>query len=168
MKDVDWAALLVRHRPALRRFVRCLVSSEDEVDEIVQDVAVAVFTHRSGPVNKQNFRRWCCGLARHIAAHRRRSAARSRLRFVEDSMLGEAAASLEDPERAAIVRQSLSARLGALNAPKFRLLFDRYVLEESSSELAARMNVSAAAVRMKVSRVLAALRNAHRDGADKT
>jgi len=68
-------AMFVRHHDALRRFVRRIASSEDEAQEIVQDVAVVLFAHRTGPSDPGSLAFWCRGVARHLAAHRRRGVA---------------------------------------------------------------------------------------------
>jgi RNA polymerase sigma factor (sigma-70 family) len=139
-----------------------LSATSDDAEEMVQNVAVVVFSHRSGPPDAEAFAGWCCGVARHLAAHRRRSHARGYGRHEDPAGLegGEdlAASTADNPERAAIVRQELAARLEGLDTAAMTLLLDRFLLEETSSEIAKRKNVSCASVRMRVARLVATLR----------
>jgi DNA-directed RNA polymerase specialized sigma24 family protein len=97
-------------------------------------------------------------VVRNVALHRRRSRARGRSR--DEAGPGEepAAPAPPDLERATIARQRLAARLEGLDVSALRLLRDRFVLEETPAEMAERMNVSAASIRMRVTRLVAALR----------
>jgi RNA polymerase sigma factor (sigma-70 family) len=160
VNEADRAVLFVTHRDALLRFARRLSATDDDAEEMVQDVAVVVFSHRSGPPDPPNFAGWCCGVARHLAAHRRRSRARGYERHVDAAGLEDdpAVSTADDPEHAAIVRQELAARLDGLDTAAMTLLLDRFLLEETSSEIARRKNVSCASVRMRVARLVATLR----------
>jgi RNA polymerase sigma factor (sigma-70 family) len=160
VNETDRATLFVTHRDALLRFARRLSATDDDAEEMVQDVAVVVFSHRSGPPDAPNFAGWCCGVARHLAAHRRRSRARGYERHVDAAGLEDdpAVSSADDPEHAAIVRQELAARIDGLGTAAMTLLLDRFLLEETSSEIAKRKNVSCASVRMRVARLVATLR----------
>jgi RNA polymerase sigma factor (sigma-70 family) len=151
--------LFTIHHETLRRFARRLASSDDEADEIVQDLAVVVLAHRTGPHQHNSFAGWCCGIARHVVAHRRRSRARKPLHWRDDSELdGIASPEEKDPERAAIVRQLLAAQLRGLDATALMLLIDRFLLEKTASEMAECMKLSPASVRMRLARLLASLR----------
>ena len=153
-------SLFVFYEKRLRRFARRLATNEDEANELFQDLAVAVLAHRTGPDDQQKFAGWCCGIARHLAAHRRRSHARKPLHGQHDDDL-EALASApdEDPERTAIVRQRLTSGLAGLDGDALTLLVERFVLEETAAEMAARLKLSPASVRMRVARLVATLRD---------
>jgi RNA polymerase sigma factor (sigma-70 family) len=160
VNEADRAILFVTHRDALLRFARRLSATGDDAEEMVQDVAVVVFSHRSGPPDAEAFAGWCCGVARHLAAHRRRSHARGYGRHEDAAGVEEdpAVSTADNPEHAAIVRQELAARLEGLDTAAMTLLLDRFLLEETSSEIAKRKNVSCASVRMRVARLVATLR----------
>lgn len=158
MDEADRRVLLVIHREALRRFARRLASSEDEAEDLVQELAVVVLAHRSGPPDPQNFAGWCFGVARNVALHQRRSRARARSREEAEGRAPSPARSSEDLERAAIARQRLAGHLDRLDISALRLLRDRFVLEETPAEMAERMKVSAASIRMRVARLVAVLR----------
>ena len=153
-------SLFVLYEKRLRRFARRLASSEDEADEIFQDLAVAVLTHRTGPDDQEKFAGWCCGIARHLVAHRRRSHARKPASIQNPNELDELASSPdENPERTAIVRQRLTFELAGLDVDALTLLVERFVLEETAAEMATRLKLSPASVRMRVARLVATLRD---------
>jgi RNA polymerase sigma factor (sigma-70 family) len=129
---------------------------------MVQDLAVVVLAHRAVPVEPQAFAAWCRSVARNIAAHRRRSQARRRVQRHDGGELEIDAASTpprDDPERIAECKQLLASHVDGLDRGALALLFDRFVLEETSAEIGARLNVSAVSIRMRIARLVAALRD---------
>lgn len=165
MEEVDRRVLFVIHRDALLRFVRRLVSTDEDAEEMVQELALIVLTHRAGPDDAGDFAVWCRGVARNVAAHRRRSIAR-RLAREDITHSGEPdtlSVASDDLERAAMTRQQLEGRLNGLDVAALKLLRDRFVFEETPTEMAERLNVSPASIRMRVARLVAALRKVDGD-----
>jgi RNA polymerase sigma factor (sigma-70 family) len=159
---IDRHDLLVKHHALLQRFVGSLSVSREEAEEIVQDVAVVVLRHRATPLEAKAFAGWCYWVVHNLAAHSRRREARRRARYQDDAELERRYASLgheSDPERAAESKQRLAAYVQRLDEAAQNLLFQRFVLEETSEEIATRMKVSPASVRMRISRLVAALRD---------
>jgi RNA polymerase sigma factor (sigma-70 family) len=166
--EAERRILLLVHRDTLRRFARKLASTDEDADDLMQELAVVVLAHGSVPPDPENFPSWCFGVARNVAMHRRRSLARARAREDEGGRDARGACSPEDLERAAIVRQRLALHLDGLDASALRLLRDRFVFEETPTEMAERMNVSAASIRMRVSRIVAALRASERKSTERS
>lgn len=158
MLATDRRLLFLGQYRVLRRFVRRLVSTEDEVDELLQDLALTVLEHPRGPTDAQSFPFWCRGVARHLAQHRRRAFARLIARTESLGAIDQVAPT-EDPERAAIAHQLLSARLGVLDDESRALLLEHLINQVTPSELASRWNVSPASMRMRLMRLRRALRN---------
>ena len=158
----DRGTLLERNGLALRRFVRRLVRSEDEAEELFQDVAVVVIAHSRGPTDEGSFPLWCQGVARHLAAHRRRSVARLRARLApwEELDTSVIASDEADPERRAITRQQVAARLVALDETSLDLVFSRFVAEQTPTEMAERLNITPASMRMRLMRLRSMMRAA--------
>jgi RNA polymerase sigma factor (sigma-70 family) len=164
MKDAERRALLATHSGMLIRFARGITRTDDDAQDLVQDLAVIVLSHRAGPSDPASFAAWCCGVARNVAAHQRRSHARRRAWLDDEGFLGlelVARPSPGDPEHDVSVRQQLASHLNGLAVEAIQLLLDRLVLEESFDELAARLRISPASLRMRMTRLLAVLR--HRD-----
>jgi RNA polymerase sigma factor (sigma-70 family) len=156
--------LFAHHHEALRKFVRGLTSNKHEADELLQDTAVVVFGHHSGPVDARSFPSWCQGVARFVAAHRRRAFARLYARIaLWDDLEGEAGTTrydetLDDPEHTAIARELLAIHLGGLEEPERMLFHALFVDGETPSEVARRWKISSSAVRMRLMRLRLALR----------
>jgi RNA polymerase sigma factor (sigma-70 family) len=153
--------LLVTHHALIGRFVRSLASCRDEAEEMVQDVAVVVLQHHATPLDPTAFAGWCYWVARNVAAHKRREARRkARCQDAGELDLQSTSVSqLDDPERTAECKQQLAAHVHGLDEEALALLFRRYVLEETSSEIGAQLNLSAASVRMRITRLMATLRD---------
>ena len=129
----------------------------EDANDIVQDTAVVVLAHDHGPADAEQFVGWCCVVARHLALHRRRSEARA-LTFKESLQRSGSPLVDGDPERRLAVQRRLQVGLHRLDDEALSLLWSRFVLEETAVEVASRLNVSAVSVRMRLSRLLAAIR----------
>ena len=167
---MDRGTLLERNGLALKRFVRRLVHSEDEAEELFQDVAVVVIAHSRGPTDEGSFPLWCQGVARHLAAHRRRSVARLRARLApwEELDACGVASDEADPERRAITRQQVRARLVALDETSLDLDFSRFVAEQTPTEMAERLKITPASMRMRLMRLRSMMRAALDDNSSKS
>jgi RNA polymerase sigma factor (sigma-70 family) len=151
--------LFVRELAELRRFARRLVRDEDSLDDLVQDVALKLLEHPHVPDDAGTLSLWCRGAARHMCMHRRRSFARFMM-FLHAFETTAGNGILEDFERAAIARDQLAAATSGLDDSSLRLLVERYVDGATSSEIAARRQVSATSIRMRLARLRCAVRSA--------
>ena len=169
--DMDAAQrrrLFATNMRTIRRLARRFARSADEADDIAQEVALVVFTHDLGPGHPDSFLGWCHEVARNVAMHKRRSEARSEVctRRLEATAKTHAD---DDPETLVSTRRLLAGRLRRLDTDSAALLWNRFVLEETSVELASRLNISANGVRMRLARLLAGLRGIdHQSNDDET
>jgi RNA polymerase sigma factor (sigma-70 family) len=152
----DRQRLFLLHRETLWRFVRRLVSITEDADDLLQNVAITLFAHRNGPEDAGAFVGWCCQVARNLAAHHYRSEARRRRRT--DDAASFAIPLDVNPETSAMAREQLAEFLEQLNPVAVSLLCDKFVFGETAEEIATRLNVSSASVRMRVARILGVLR----------
>ena len=67
-----------------------------------------------------------------------------------------------DPERAVATQRRLELGLDRLDEDELSLLWNRFVLEETSVEVASRLNISAVSVRMRLSRLVAGVRESEK------
>jgi RNA polymerase sigma factor (sigma-70 family) len=157
MDAADRRALFAQNQHAIRRAARRFASTSDDANDIVQDTAVVVFAHEDGPPDAERFVGWCCAVARHLALHRRRSEARA---VALKECLQHCASPFADadPERALAIQSRLEVGLDNLDEAALSLLWNRFVLEETSVEVASRLNVSAESIRMRLSRLVAGVR----------
>lgn len=161
MDAADRRALFAANQRAIHRAARRFVPTVDDADDIVQDTAVVVFAHGHGPPDAARFVGWCCTVARHLALHRRRSEARAvalkeNLQHFSQPFVGD------DPERMLAIQGRLVCGLDQLDEDALALLWNRFVLEETSVEVASRLKVSAVSVRMRLSRLVAGVRESEK------
>lgn len=76
--------LVNRHQGALRHFVRTLLPSWDDVDEVMQEVSIVAWTKFGQFDRHTDFARWAATIARYEVLNYRRRKARDRLVFDED------------------------------------------------------------------------------------
>jgi RNA polymerase sigma-70 factor, ECF subfamily len=147
--------LFLQRADSLRAYIKRRVSDPMEAEEIFQDLGLVVFRHRSGPTDIESFGPWCYALARNVLAHhfrskRRRANLQSR---VELESLAVESSHRIDPERAASARQLLEIMGSGLGLEARDLLSQRYLLGESTEEIAQRLEQSPTAVRMRLMRL---------------
>lgn len=90
----QFVRLFTRHEPSLRAFVRSLVFTWDDVDEVMQNTGLVLWRKFSDFDPDTDFMRWACVVARFEVLSWRRDKARDRHVFDEDviALLAEEAA----------------------------------------------------------------------------
>ena len=74
----------MEHEHALRLFVRSLLFSQEEVHEVMQEVAVVLWRKFDDTLDSLSFRRWAFGVARMEVLTFRRDRSRDRHTFGDD------------------------------------------------------------------------------------
>ncbi|HEX3775045.1 MAG TPA: sigma-70 family RNA polymerase sigma factor [Polyangiaceae bacterium] len=154
LSDDRWLLFMDRAK-SLRAYIRRRLDDPAEAEEVFQDLSLIVLRHRSGPKDMERFNAWCHSLARHVLAHHFRAKRRraNLLTRVELESAGFETSHRVDPERAASARELLRL-LGKKFDPKAReLLSQRYLLGESTEEIALRLEQSPTAIRMRLMRL---------------
>jgi RNA polymerase sigma factor (sigma-70 family) len=147
--------LFLGNAKVLRAFIRRRVRDPAETDEVFQELSLVVLRHCSDPKEIEQFTAWCHALTRNVLAHhfrtkRRRANLLSRLEL--ERVAFETRYEV-DPERSASARELL-VRLKKRLDPRARdLLSLRYLLGESTEEIAMRLERSPTAVRMRLMRL---------------
>ena len=144
--------------PSLMSYVRRLVSDGEIARDVMQNVSVTVLTAPETPSNPDQFAAWCRGVARNVAANERRLRRRSES-MIPDAELESDADPETNPEESTNSRNVLESLVRELDADEFELLVRRYVLEEDSNDLASELEQSPAALRMRLMRLRAILRD---------
>ena len=144
--------------PMLRAYVRRLVRDRDAANDVLQEASLQILI-ADGPDNDHGrFRAWSRGVARFVAFRELRSTRK----HGEELVLGEAAHEpahpMADPERYADVCRRLAHATDELDGHAVELLARRYLLEETPAELAAELEESPAAMRMRLMRLRSRLR----------
>jgi RNA polymerase sigma factor (sigma-70 family) len=145
--------------PSLMSYVRRLVGDAEIARDVMQNISVVILTASEAPTDGGQFAAWCRGVARNLAAYERRARRRSQS-MIEDSDIEHDRPDPEtNPEESTNSRKVLRSLVRELGADEFELLVRRYVLEEDSNELATELAQSPAALRMRLMRLRAILRD---------
>jgi RNA polymerase sigma-70 factor (ECF subfamily) len=143
------AALALRYRAALRQFFRTKARPED-IDDLTQQVWVALGEHRGTDPIRTSLRAYVFGIARHVLfAHLR---ARYRAGAVEpvSSTIAALDPSLSQAVDARIQAQRMTLALQSLPVDTQILLELRYFSHLSTRELAAMYDVPAGTIKSRL------------------
>jgi RNA polymerase sigma-70 factor (ECF subfamily) len=161
---LDWPALLAEHDRWLRTVVFARLGSSEGVDEVLQEVALAAVRQKAPLSDPSKAAPWLYRLAvLQSLLYRRRHGRRRKLldRFVQRRNPTETDAGSADPlawlladERRQMVRNAV-ARLLPRDA---EILLLKYTQDWSYNQLAARLDISHAAVETRLHRARARLR----------
>lgn len=137
-----FVSLLTRNDQALRRFVRTLVSTRDQMDEVVQDTALecwrkfADFEGDGTEKQPDEFIRWACVIARYKVLSRNRDKARDRLVFRDEIVSQLADLSLANLPDRDVEMQAVKDCLAEMDREPRRLLLSVYSPHDSIAKIA--------------------------------
>lgn len=161
---LDWPVLLLDHAPWLRRIVAARLRERQAVDEVMQELALAVVAQQAPLLHPGRVLGWLYRLAvRQALLHRRRC---GRRRSLVDHYARRAATGEVDPspsplgwllhdERRTLIQEAMR-RLPPRDAD---LLTLKYAEGLSVRELAANLGVSASAIEARLHRARGRLRH---------
>ncbi|WP_246114860.1 sigma-70 family RNA polymerase sigma factor [Rubripirellula tenax] len=139
-------SLFVGTERAIRGYVRSLLPSSQDVDDLMQNIGLACwhkFNEFDLEGSSQDFVRWCCVISRFEVLRFRRSRARDRLVLSEEVITLLAVEAEDRLQRSETERQALKHCLQKLNEPERRLLLSIHTRGDSISRIAAESNVKA-------------------------
>lgn len=149
--------LYVEHEPSLRGFVRSLVPTFQDAQEVMQEVAVALWKRFHTLSAPEDFRRWAFGVARLEALEFLRKCRRDRHVFGDeflDLLAAEAETTADDLNEE---RRALDICLQKLPGEQRSLVESAYSPGVRMDELAARLGRTAMAVYKSLHRIRMAL-----------
>jgi len=134
-----------RHESSLRAFVRSLVGSWDDVDEIMQNTGLVLWRKFAEFDPETDFMRWACVVARFEVLAWRRDKARDRHVFDEDvvELLADEAAT--NHEMLSAERRALDVCLKKLPDDRRRIVMAAYEPGVKLNEVARQLGQSATA-----------------------
>jgi RNA polymerase sigma-70 factor (ECF subfamily) len=124
---------------AIRAYVRSLLPSSQDVDDLMQNVGLACwhkFDSFDPEGTDQDFIRWCCVVSRFEVLRFRRSRARDRLVLGEEVIELLAVEAEDRLQRSEAERQALKKCLQKLNDTERRLLLSIHTRGDSISRIA--------------------------------
>lgn len=118
------------HEMAIRAYVRRLVPSRADADDVMQEVAVVLWEKFATFRENGDFRAWAFGIARYEVLSWRRDKGRDRLVLDDDVLERLAEETVQEEPRLHLQRQALEGCLAKMNAGQRDLLMLAY--EEAS------------------------------------
>ena len=152
--------------PRLRAFVRRLVGDRETEEELLQEISLRALAGE-GHSEEEFFLAWSCGIARHVIGieWRRRRRARAELSIEDEGLADELCDPMAFPDTCVAARESLFHAMNDLDPGGLELLIRRYILGKAGKDLAEEMDLSPAALRMRLMRLRTTLKT-RRDGSE--
>jgi RNA polymerase sigma-70 factor (ECF subfamily) len=149
----DFLRLYVEHEPSLRGFVRSLVPTLEDSNDVMQEAAMALWKRFGSLDAPENFRRWAFGVARLEALEFLRKKSRDRHVFGEDLLAQLADDAEEMVDQFVEERKALDVCLQKLPSDQRSLVEAAYAPGARMDELAARIGRTAMAVYKSLHRI---------------
>jgi RNA polymerase sigma factor (sigma-70 family) len=158
-RDADrlWQ-LFLEQRSQLLAYIRRLTPSGVDSRDVLQEIVLRLLDQPKTAMQRDELTAWCKGVARHIVLHDLRANRYERAKIDALDADSTTEPSWESDKHAA-ARTTMLGELAQMDQLSRELLFRRYVLEETSQEIARVMNLSAPAVRMRLKRIREATRD---------
>lgn len=149
----EFVRLYALHERQLRRYVTAMVPVAADVDDILQETAVALMRKFEQYDREQPFFNWACRFAVYeVLQHRKRNATRSR--HFSQAVVEMIAAEYQQHQQAADRRRQLLAEcVRQLEEQDRRLIELRYGGTETVDQLAQRINEPAARLYRSLARI---------------
>ena len=148
-----FVARFAHHEPDLRRFIRSLLPTAVDTDEVIQQTAIVIWRKFDQYDPETNFIKWACVIARFEALAYRRKMARDRLVFREDVMELMADEGAEELDTRSAEREALQVCLADLPKKHRDFLTLAYTPGVKVKELAEEAGSTAAAFYMRLKRL---------------
>ncbi len=136
--DEAFVQLLSRHEPVVRAYLRGLVGTMEEVDELMPEVALVAWRKFAELEDWMAFAKWDCVIARYEVPRHRRDKARDRLVLDDDVIARLAAEAEEETPKTEAQLRALESCLQKLPEDRRKLVLACYVPGVSIKDIAAR------------------------------
>jgi RNA polymerase sigma-70 factor, ECF subfamily len=148
-----FVARFAHFEPDLRRFVRSLLPTWTDADEVLQQTAIVIWRKFDQYDPETNFMKWACVIARFEALAYRRKMARDRLVFREDVLELMADEGIEEIDHRSLEHEALASCLEAMPVKQRRFVTLAYTPGVKVKELAEEAGSSAASFYMRLKRL---------------
>ena len=145
--------LLTGNEAMLRSFVRKLLPSENDVDDVMQEISITLWQKFETFDPDTNFLKWAYVISRFKVMTHRRNKGRERLHFDDELLNLLADEAEEESELSAMRQKAMQCCIQKLPEPKRKMLVTAYQPDISMKDLAARLGKSSAAIYKTVSRL---------------
>lgn len=151
-RDV-FVRLLMRHDRTIRAYLRGLLPTASDVDEVMQEASVVAWRKFGELDHPENFRRWACVIARYEVLMYRRKKARDRLVLGEEIERLMADEGLDELPLRDRQLEALEACLEKLPPERRRLVLRVYEAESPMKTIAEQVGKTPTAIHKMLSRV---------------
>ena len=148
----QFVRLLVRNDRAIRAWLRSLLPTLDDVDEVMQEVSVVAWRKFDQLDDPENFRRWACVIARYDVLMYRRKKARDRIVLGQEVEKLIADEGLEELDRRERQLAALEACVAKLPEKRKSLVLRVYANRQSIKTLAVQLGKTPDALYKTLSR----------------
>lgn len=148
----DFVRLLVRHDRAIRAWLRVLLPTLNDVDEVMQEVSVVAWRKFDQLDDPENFCRWVCVIARYEVLMHRRKKARDRIvlgKEIENLIADEGIEEVDLRERQLA---AVASCVEKLSKKRKALVLQVYANKQSVKELAIQIGKTPEALYKTISR----------------
>lgn len=154
-----FVTLFARYEADLRSFVRSLLPSWHDADEVVQQVALVIWRKFDQFDPSTSYIKWACVIARFEALAYRRKMARDRLVFSEDLMALLADEAVEECDDRRAENTALEGCLKKLPSGQREFVTLAYTPGTSTKEMAERAGAKPGSFYMRLNRIRKVLLN---------
>ena len=130
--------LLSRHEPIIRAYLRGILFTMEEVDELMPEVALVAWRKFPELEDYAAFSKWACVIARYEVLRYRRDKARDRLVLDEDVIERLANEAEEELQQTEAQMRALETCLQKLPEHRRKLVLDCYLPRASIKDIASR------------------------------
>ncbi|MDF1825607.1 MAG: sigma-70 family RNA polymerase sigma factor [Verrucomicrobiales bacterium] len=148
-----FVSCFAHHEPDLRRFIRSLLPTWTDTDEVLQQTAIVIWRKFDQYDPATNFMKWACVIARFESLAYRRKMARDRLVFREDVLELMADEGIEEIDSRRTEHEALEACLLAMPEKQRQFLTLAYTPGVKVKEMAEEAGSSAASFYMRLKRL---------------
>ena len=153
------ARLWTESQPVVGAYILSLLPDFHQAEDVLQQVAVLLVREFDRYDQARPFLPWALGLARNLALKSRRDLARSAERVLSDSLIDQIQDAFEEPSDAwGAVRKVLRDCLQKQPQKARELLRWRYAYDLKPADVALKMGITSATVRVMLHRTRAMLR----------
>lgn len=164
-QPIDWEAALEQHRPWMRKVLRCRIGDRHEVDDLLQEIALAVVRQSrrdapAVPTDPQRVAPWLYRLAiRQSINFHRRSGRKSAAKPTADIDMVDRNAEPLDWMLAEEERDTMQQALKQLRPQEYEILMLKYTENWSYRQLAEHLGVKERTVEYRLMRARQNLRS---------
>ncbi|MBI5818391.1 MAG: sigma-70 family RNA polymerase sigma factor [Verrucomicrobia bacterium] len=157
LRHDQFLRLFTANEPALRAFVRSLVPTLADANDVMQEVAIVLWRKYGECATGEDFRRWAFGVAKFKVLSWQRDRGRDRHVFQEDLTDLLASEAVARSDRLEAQREALRLCLQKLPPEQRHLVDSAYAPDTRMDELARRAGQTAMALYKRLHRIRMAL-----------